>query len=154
MSSSLEKNFRQQVLGKIKDIEGVICYNFEEQSTGNYYSGDDNGFFVVLLEHKCKNIKISHKIKGDICGLRLKLYYANQPENAFCEENSLELGFFDNVQYNKVINFHDQGYDAFRFDFGFAPIHFSIDEFCLEEITTRELSRMKAEEKKKSFGQQ
>ena len=40
------------------------------------------------------------------------MYYARQPENAFCEEWSMELGFFDGSYYEKVINLGEQGFDA------------------------------------------
>lgn len=142
--------FQNDVLKNIVNIKGIFCVNFQhkENDKDSYFSGEDNAYFVLLLKRKYKNIRIRQDIKGSIDGLRLKMYYARQPENAFCEEWSMELGFFDGSYYEKVINLGEQGFDAFRFDFGFSPIEFTISRFELEEVTDQEIIQEKRREKR------
>lgn len=140
--------FCSDALSDIKKIKDVLCINFREESAGKYVSGEDNAYFVLLLSAKYRNIRIRHNVAGNIDGLRLKMYYARQPENAFCEEWSVELGFFDGSYYEKVINLGEQGFDAFRFDFGFSPIEFTINRFELEEVTDQEIIQEKRREKR------
>lgn len=144
--NEFEQSFKIKELGKVKNVKEIICYNFEKQDSNIYKSGDGNAYFVILTEHKYKNIKLTHNVSGDTDGLRFKMYYARQPENAFCEEWSCELGFFDKTDYEKVLCLGQQGFDAFRFDFGFAPLQFAINSFNLEEVTDYELSRQRRKE--------
>lgn len=149
--NEFENNFISKSLTKVKGIDELICVNFEKVDDNKYYSGDDNAYFVVLLDRAYSNIRIKHNLTGDISGLRFKMYYAKRPENAFCEEKSFELGFFDQTDYDKILTLGEQGFDAFRFDFGFAPIHFCINEFELEGISNRELAVQKKKEKKENL---
>lgn len=140
--------FSNNVLGQVEEIKEVLCVNFREENIGNYVSGEDNAYFVLLSNRKYKNVRIQHNIVGSIDGLRFKMYYSRQPENAFCEEWSMELGFFDGSYYEKVINLGEQGFDAFRFDFGFSPIEFTINQFNLEEVTEQEIIQEKRKDKR------
>lgn len=54
------------------------------------------------------------------------------------------------MDYDKVIRLGKQGFDAFRFDFGFAPIQFQINDFELEEVADKELSVQRRKEKRES----
>ncbi len=148
--NKFEDKFAQVSLKRVRDIDELICVNFENIDDGSFYSGEDNGYFVILLDKTYRNIRIKHNLSGNINGLRFKMYYAQRPENAFCEEQSCELGFFDSVDYDKVIRLGKQGFDAFRFDFGFAPIQFQINDFELEEVADKELSVQRRKEKRES----
>lgn len=149
MMNDFETQFKSDELGNIENVNDVICYNFEG-AKGNYSSGNDNAYFVILLKKKYQNICLSHNFKGDIDGLRFKMYYARQPENAFDEGHSVELGFFDGVDYEKVLELGQQGYDAFRFDFGFSPIKFQINDFFIKEVSNEELRRKSREERRRA----
>lgn len=145
--NEFENKFAQVSLKKVSNIDELICVNFEEIDNGRFCSGNDNAYFVVFLDKAYKNIRIKHNLSGDIDGLRFKMYYAKRPENDFCEEQSCELGFFDNEDYEKVVSLGRQGFDAFRFDFGFAPIQFQIKDFVMEEVTDKELSAQRRKER-------
>lgn len=140
--------FSDNILEQVEEIKEVLCVNFREENIGKYVSGEDNAYFVLLSNRKYKNIRVQHNIVSNIDGLRFKMYYARQPENAFCEEWSMELGFFDGSYYEKVVNLGEQGFDAFRFDFGFSPIEFTIKQFNLEEVTEQEIIQEKRRDKK------
>lgn len=137
--NEFEERFRKNILKNVSCIKEIFCVNFNEEGQDEFVSGEDNAYIVILLEKKYKNIRIEHNLFGDIGGLRFKMYYANQPENAFDEYRSCELGFFDNTTFEKTICLGGQGYDAFRFDFGFRPIKFRIRDFKLDEVTDQEL---------------
>lgn len=145
--NQFEVEIKNNILKNMNNIKDVICVNFKRIGQNKYISGEGNAYIVILLNKSYKNIKLKHNLSGDIEGLRFKMYYARQPENAFCEECSKELGFFDKTEYNKVFHLGDKGFDAFRFDFGFAPIKFKISDFLIEEMTEREVIRQKTEEK-------
>lgn len=146
--NEFESKLKKSILKNVKYIKEIICANFNETGQNEYVSGEDNAYIVILLEKKYKNIRIEHNLFGDIGGLRFKMYYANQPENAFNEERSCELGFFDNTVFEEILCLGGQGYDAFRFDFGFSPIKFRINDFKLEEVTDRELKQREWVERK------
>lgn len=141
--NEFEVKFKEQLEQKIACVKDVICYNFEEAEENGYMSGDDNGFFILHTAKKFSHIRIKHTISSDRTDVRFKMYFATQPANEFCEENSKELGFFNGEAYDEVIDLGGRGFDSFRFDFGFAPIHFDIQEFTIEDVSKAELRDMK-----------
>lgn len=141
--NEFELKFQEQLGKEIACIESVFCYNFEETEGNKYISGDDNGFFILCTTKKFSYIRIKHTILADRTDVRFKMYFATQPENAFCEENSKELGFFNGEMYDEVIELGLSGFNSFRFDFGFAPIKFDIQEFIIEDVSRSELWDMK-----------
>lgn len=141
--NEFEVKFQQQLKNKMPYVKSVYCYNFEEAEETGYKSGDDNGYFILCTTENFSFIRIKHIISSDREDVRFKMYYAIQPMNAFCEENSKELGFFDGEKYDEVIELGTQGFNSFRFDFGFAPIHFDIREFTIEEVPKSEIQDKK-----------
>lgn len=141
--SKLELKFKEQLESKMSFIKDVLCYNFEIDEDNKYMSGEDNGFFILHTTEKFSHIRIKHKIASNRTDVRFKMYFATQPANEFCEENSKELGFFNGEEYEEVIELGAQGFNSFRFDFGFAPIQFEIQEFCMEGLSKAELREMK-----------
>lgn len=141
--NEFEEKFKERLEQKIACVKDLICYNFEKAEENGYMSGDDNGFFILHTTKKFSHIKIKHIISSDRTDVRFKMYFATQPANEFCEENSKELGFFNGDVYEEVIDLGGNGFDSFRFDFGFAPIHFDIQEFTIEDVSKAELRDMK-----------
>ncbi len=118
----------------IKDnnnVKDVICHNFTYKGEDNYSSGEDNSLFVANLKKKTNWIKVTHKIDGNIDGLRVKFYYACALDNEFNEVQSLELGFMDGETYTYIVKLENGTYDALRFDFGFKPIDFRFQKFLI-----------------------
>lgn len=146
--NEFELKFKEQLDENITCVKDVICYNFES-AENSYISGEDNGFFILHTTNKFTHIRITHKIASNRTDVRFKMYYATQPGNEFCEENSKELGFFNGEEYEEVIELGEHGFDAFRFDFGFAPIEFDIEEFCVEMVSKAELRAMKREKRQR-----
>ena len=147
--NEFELKFKNQLEKRISCTKDVICHNFEEVAENNYFSGENNGFFVLFTTDKFSFIRVHHKISSDRPDVRLKIYFASQPKNEFCEENSKELGFFDGEIYDEIIELGMQGYDAFRFDFGFAPISFSIEDFSIATVSKLELCQIKNAKRKR-----
>lgn len=125
--------FKEFVMKDNTKVKDVLCHNFSYKRENEYTSGQDNGLFIVFLKEKCKWIKITHRINGNVNGLRLKMYYASTPDNLFAEEQSYELGFMDGEEYTFVLKLSGTGSDALRFDFGFKPIDFSFQSFQISE---------------------
>lgn len=150
--NEFKAKFKNQLEQKIACVKDVICYNFEEAEEGGYVSGDDNGFFILYTTKRFSYIRIRHVISSDKADVRFKMYFATLPQNEFCEENSKELGFFNGEEYDEVIELGTQGFDAFRFDFGFAPIHFDIREFSIESVSNVEIRAIKNEQIRRYAG--
>ncbi len=135
--------FQDKLKRSISCIQSTLCYNFEEEDENGYVSGDDNGFFVLCTTKKFSYVRIKHAILANRTDIRFKMYYAIQPENAFCEDKSKELGFFNGEIYNEIIELGEHGFNAFRFDFGFSPVKFEILEFALEDVPESEIKVIK-----------
>ncbi len=133
--------FQEFIKKANKQIKDILCHNFAYVEGNKYSSGQDNSLFIVYLKKKYKWIKISHRIHGSVDGLRFKMYYASTPENAFCEEQSYELGFMDGEEYTYLLKLSENGSDALRFDFGFKPINFVLQSFQLTELSFSEIFR-------------
>jgi len=147
--NEFEVKFQEKLKDRMTYVKNVCCYNFEEAEGGGYVSGNDNGYFVLCTKKKFSYIRIKHIISSDRIDVRFKVYFATQPINAFCEENSKELGFFNGEVYDEVIELGTFGFDSFRFDFGFAPIHFDIQEFTIEEVSKSEIWDIKKKRMKR-----
>lgn len=139
------KNFVMESNPIVKDI---YCHNFSHIKENEYSSGEDNSLFIVQLNEKCDYIKINHKIKSEKLYSRLKMYYATAPENAFCEENSYELGFMDGEEYSYILKCNEKKQDSFRFDFGFDPVTFWLEKFEISIPTKEEIETIPKEEQK------
>lgn len=146
--NEFELSFKGQLDKNITCAKSVICYNFESADNG-YISGEDNGFFILHTMSKFTHIRIRHKIASNRSDVRCKMYYANQPNNEFCEENSKELGFFNGEEYEEVLELGANGFNAFRIDFGFAPINFEIEDFCIEAVSEEELREIAREKNRR-----
>ncbi len=131
--------FKEFIMKANKQVKDVLCHNFAYAENNQYTSGQDNSLFIVYLKKKYKWIRISHRIHGSVDGLRFKMYYASTPENAFCEEQSYELGFMDGEEYTYLLKLSEGGSDALRFDFGFKPIDFEVQSFQLTELSFSEI---------------
>ena len=141
--NELETRFKEKLEKEITCVKNVICYNFDKAEGEKYISGEDNGFFILHTTKKLSHIRIRHNIDSDKIDLRFKMYYANQPFNDFCEENSMELGFFNGEEYETLLELGKLGFDAFRFDFGFAPITFEIKDFLIESLSEKEINNLR-----------
>lgn len=125
--------FKDLVMKNNTKVKEVLCHNFTHEEGDRFTSGQDNSLFIVFLKENCKWIKVTHRINGNVNGLRMKMYYATAPENAFNEDQSYELGFMDGEEYTYVLKLSDVGCDALRFDFGFKPIDFNFQNFRITE---------------------
>lgn len=125
--------FKELVMKDNTKIKDVICHNFKHEQENKFTSGQDNSLFILFLKEKSKWIKVTHKIDGNVNGLRMKMYYSSTPENAFCEEQSYELGFMDGEEYSYVLKLSKKGSDALRFDFGFKPIDFKFQNLQITQ---------------------
>ncbi len=135
--------FEKVVKDSNRGIKAILCHNFTYIGGENYSAGEGNSLFVIILEKKVNWIKIIHKIDSNADGgHRMKLYYANSPENEFCEIQSSELGFMDGENYSYILRLKNGKYDSLRFDLGFKPIglkfqHFIIAKPSIFEILTK-----------------
>lgn len=125
--------FKSVVKKNNKNANEVLCHNFSHIDDDKYTAGTDNSLFIVILKKKLKWIKVTHKIDGNIDGLRMKFYYATTPNNEFNEEQSYELGFMDGENYTYVLKLKNEMYDSLRFDFGSKPIDFRFKDFIISE---------------------
>ncbi|BCJ93383.1 hypothetical protein acsn021_09520 [Anaerocolumna cellulosilytica] len=142
MSDNFEV-FKELVTKHNTKINDVICHNFDHISDRYFRAGEDNSLFVLCFKEKYKWIKVIHKVDGNVNGLRLKMYYANTPQLAFNEEQSCELGFMDGEEYTYILKLSNIGNDALRFDFGFKPIDFQLQNFQIAKPNLLEVLKEK-----------
>lgn len=130
--NQVKEIFKQLILQDNNNIKDLVCHNFSHKTGNDFTAGNDNSLFILYLPKKRKWVKITHKISGNVSGLRMKMYYAALPECLYNEEQSYELGFMDGEEYSYVLKLKGKEFDAFRFDFGFEPIDFTYHKFILK----------------------
>ena len=144
MMNQFEKEFKLLIEADVPELNGVICYNFNKSGDGKQFEClDDNGLFILHTKTKYSYLKIRYNISSNNPETRLKMYYATSPKDEFCEENSRVLGFFNGDDYEEIVDLDGISADSFRFDFGFDPIIFKINNFELSELSTDEISELK-----------